>query len=89
MMSFHRQSCVKIYRVSSTFRLLPTKIGQLWVGGMSQPFCALKKVTRDVAKLDGKIVECRFDFEQRGWIFLRERTDKSFPNAYSTAEGKK
>jgi len=43
------------------------------------------KVTKDVAKLNGRIIECKYD--GRNWTFLRERTDKSFPNAFSTAKG--
>ncbi|KAL1457931.1 hypothetical protein WDU94_008111 [Cyamophila willieti] len=65
--------------------MLPTKIGHLFVGsGNSQtPFGQMKvnKATRD---LDGKIVECKW--ENNAWVFMRERTDKSFPNAVKTAQ---
>ena len=71
--------------LNSFNRCLPTKIGELHVGSLALPYTHLKKVTKDVAKLDGKIIECRHD--GTGWVFLRERTDKSFPNAFSTAEG--
>ncbi len=40
-----------------------------------------------MAQLEGKIVECRFEFETQRWVFMRERTDKSFPNSYKTAQG--
>lgn len=35
--------------------------------------------------MDGKIIECKF--ENGNWKFMRERTDKSFPNALKTAIG--
>lgn len=34
---------------------------------------------------DGKIVECAL--ESNGWVFMRERTDKSYPNSFNTAKG--
>lgn len=70
-------------------RLLPIKIGELYVGGLETPF-GLMKMTKAVSGLSGKIVECKYVKNQRGgsWAFLRERTDKSFPNAYNTAKGK-
>ncbi|KAH9628994.1 hypothetical protein HF086_001904 [Spodoptera exigua] len=62
--------------------LLPTKIGYLYVGKMDQPFASMK-VTKDIKHLDNKIIECTF--EQGRWVFMRERTDKSYPNSYNTA----
>ena len=38
-------------------------------------------------QLDGKIIECHWDFQARGWKFMRQRTDKSFPNSFTTAQG--
>lgn len=63
--------------------ILPRKIGQLFVGGLDVPFDQIKitKVTKD---LNNKIVECKF--ENGHWVFMRERTDKSFPNSYKTAQ---
>lgn len=65
------------------FRMLPIKIGELYVGGLDVPFGTMK-ITKRTSGLNGKIVECKFD---KAWVFLRERTDKSFPNAHSTALG--
>jgi mRNA-capping enzyme len=45
-------------------------------------------VTKVLKGLDKKIIECSWDYKKNQWSFMRERTDKSFPNAYSTAEGK-
>ncbi|XP_022820848.1 mRNA-capping enzyme isoform X2 [Spodoptera litura] len=62
--------------------LLPTKRGYLYVGKLDQPFASMK-VTKDIKHLDNKIIECTF--EQGRWVFMRERTDKSYPNSYNTA----
>ena len=35
---------------------------------------------------DGKIVECTWDAKGNQWKLLRVRTDKSFPNAFTTAQ---
>lgn len=37
-----------------------------------------------------KIIECYWDTSERQgvWKFMRQRTDKSYPNAYATAQGK-
>lgn len=64
------------------FSILPTKVGYLYVGKMDQPFASMK-VTKDIKHLDNKIIECTF--ENGRWVFMRERTDKSFPNSYNTA----
>lgn len=32
----------------------------------------------------GKIVECSWDFEEKVWVFMRVRTDKSTPNEFNT-----
>ncbi|KAF6036629.1 RNGTT [Bugula neritina] len=58
--------------------------GLLYVGGFDRPLDQMK-VTKDLHQYNNKIVECSWDVEKKGWKFMRERTDKSFPNAYSTA----
>ncbi|KAI8483746.1 hypothetical protein Bbelb_385380 [Branchiostoma belcheri] len=63
--------------------LVETK-GFLYVGGFDQPIAQMK-VTKDLKKYDSKIIECKFDGVTKQWVFLRERTDKSFPNSYTTA----
>ncbi|KAJ2944534.1 hypothetical protein O0L34_g3880 [Tuta absoluta] len=62
--------------------ILPTKVGHLYVGQLDRPF-AVMKVSKDVKHLNNKIIECKFENNQ--WVFMRERTDKSFPNSYTTA----
>ena len=37
-------------------------------------------------RLQGSIVECVWDPAQRGWKYLRERTDKTTPNAWTVYE---
>ena len=48
-------------------------------------FCS--QINKELKQYDNKIIECKFD-QQKGWVFMRERTDKSFPNGYQTAVGK-
>nr|XP_020021665.1 mRNA-capping enzyme-like [Castor canadensis] len=43
----------------------------------------MEKVTKELKQYDNKIIECKF--ENNSWVFMRQRTDKSFPNAYNTA----
>ncbi|XP_058517127.1 mRNA-capping enzyme-like [Ochotona princeps] len=62
--------------------LLPQNAGLLYVGGYERPFAQIK-VTKELNQYDNKIIECRF--EKNSWVFMRQRTDKSFPNAYNTA----
>ncbi|XP_032340768.1 mRNA-capping enzyme [Camelus ferus] len=62
--------------------LLPQNIGLLYVGGYDRPFAQIK-VTKELKQYDNKIIECKF--ENNSWVFMRQRTDKSFPNAYNTA----
>lgn len=45
----------------------------------------LNQVTKELKQYDNKIIECKF--ENNSWVFMRQRTDKSFPNAYNTAMG--
>ncbi|XP_037030418.1 mRNA-capping enzyme [Bradysia coprophila] len=62
--------------------MLTEKMGYLYVGQHEQPFASIK-YTKYLKELDGKIIECKF--ENNSWVFMRERTDKSFPNSYNTA----
>ncbi|XP_026737815.1 mRNA-capping enzyme [Trichoplusia ni] len=62
--------------------ILPTKVGFLYVGQLDKPFSSMK-VTKEIKHLDNKIIECTF--ENGRWVFMRERTDKSYPNSYNTA----
>nr|XP_021490557.1 mRNA-capping enzyme isoform X4 [Meriones unguiculatus] len=62
--------------------LLPQNIGLLYVGGYERPFAQIK-VTKELKQYDNKIIECKF--ENNSWVFMRQRLDKSFPNAYNTA----
>jgi len=64
--------------------LLPKTIGCLYVGGYDPPFAQMK-VNKQLKELHNKIIECKWENNQ--WIFMRERTDKSFPNGYNTAMG--
>jgi mRNA-capping enzyme len=66
-------------------RLIKKKIGELYVGQLSSPFAQIK-VSKAVRDLDGKIIECRLN-EKQEWELMRERTDKSYPNAFATANG--
>lgn len=43
------------------------------------------KYTKALKDLNGKIVECKYENNQ--WKFMRERTDKSYPNSIKTAQG--
>lgn len=61
---------------------LPGLKGYLFVGGHDQPFGEIK-ITKSLKPYDKKIIECKYEDNQ--WKFLRERTDKSFPNGYTTA----
>lgn len=64
------------------FRVLQKKIGLLFVGSHDRPFGQIK-LTKELRELDNKIIECKY--ENNAWVFMRERTDKSFPNSYNTA----
>ncbi|XP_041360929.1 mRNA-capping enzyme-like [Gigantopelta aegis] len=64
--------------------MLPETKGYLYVGQMETPF-AVMKVTKELKELNNKIIECSFDGKE--WKFMRQRTDKSFPNSYDTAMG--
>ncbi|XP_041969031.1 mRNA-capping enzyme [Aricia agestis] len=62
--------------------MLPEKLGYLYVNGFDKPFAAMKS-TKALRPYDNKIVECKYENGQ--WKFMRERTDKSYPNKYETA----
>merc|ERR1711874_443703 len=59
-------------------------LGYLYVGNHSPPFAKMK-LTKQLKELNNKIIECKWENNQ--WVFMRERTDKSFPNGYNTAMG--
>jgi len=63
--------------------MLPRTVGKLFVGGLDAPFSEMK--VKGLKEYDGKIIECKWENNQ--WVFMRERTDKSFPNGYKTAQG--
>lgn len=63
--------------------ILPKKIFQLFCGGMEHPFGCMK-YSKELKDMNNKIIECKFNNGQ--WEFMRERTDKSFPNSYNTAQ---
>ncbi|KRZ14995.1 mRNA-capping enzyme [Trichinella zimbabwensis] len=65
---------------------LGTLIGHLMVTGLHAPFDYIK-MTKDLMKYDGKIIECTV--VDGAWKFLRERTDKDSPNSYQTAQAVK
>uniref|UniRef100_A0A182WAC7 mRNA-capping enzyme n=1 Tax=Anopheles minimus TaxID=112268 RepID=A0A182WAC7_9DIPT len=64
------------------YGMVPGKKGLLYVGGMDQSYSEIK-LTRELRQLNNKIIECKF--ENGKWVLMRERTDKSFPNSYETA----
>ncbi|KAI4465297.1 mrna-capping enzyme [Holotrichia oblita] len=63
--------------------IVARKVGHLYVGQLDAPF-AIMKYTSALKDFDNKIIECKFEANQ--WKFMRERTDKSFPNSYTTAK---
>ncbi|XP_076223556.1 mRNA-capping enzyme-like [Nomia melanderi] len=63
--------------------IVSKKVGHLYVGGLNVPFSKMK-VTKEIKDLNNAIIECKFENGQ--WVFMRERTDKSFPNSKNTAE---
>lgn len=64
--------------------MLTTKKALLYVTGLEQPFAEMK-YTKDLKEFDKKIIECCWDPATNSWKFMRQRTDKSFPNHYTTA----
>jgi len=65
--------------------MLPQTIALLYVGGKDTPYDKMK-FTRELRSYDNKIIECKYDFKNRTWAFMRERKDKSFPNYVTTAD---
>ncbi|XP_043219456.1 mRNA-capping enzyme-like isoform X1 [Amphibalanus amphitrite] len=63
--------------------MLTRKRGLLYVGSLQSPFAQIK-LTKELKALNNKIIECTFENNQ--WVFMRERTDKSYPNGYETAK---
>lgn len=54
----------------------------LYVG--NNELFAKMKYTKALKDMDNKIVECKYGNGQ--WEFMRERTDKTFPNSVNTAK---
>ncbi|CAI5438289.1 unnamed protein product [Caenorhabditis angaria] len=69
--------------------MLPEFKGLLYVLHQKDPF-GMMIATRTLQKYDNKIIECTLELDQTGrpkeWKFMRERTDKSAPNALKTAQ---
>ena len=65
--------------------MVPELVGNLYVNHLDTPFATMK-VNKNLRQYDNKIIEC--NLVNGRWNFMRERTDKSFPNAFATAEGK-
>ncbi|CAH2066083.1 unnamed protein product, partial [Iphiclides podalirius] len=63
--------------------ILTKKIGLLFVGREKNSFGKIK-LTKEIKHLHNKIIECKYENNQ--WVFMRERTDKSYPNSRDTAE---
>ncbi|XP_001602117.1 mRNA-capping enzyme-like [Nasonia vitripennis] len=68
--------------VESGEGIVRKSIGELYVGTLDRPMATIK-MTKALRELHNKIIECKFENNQ--WVFMRERTDKSFPNSYNTA----
>lgn len=64
------------------FRILTKKVCLLYVG--RDEFFGKMKYTKALQDMDNKIVECKFENNQ--WVFMRERTDKTYPNSFKTAK---
>jgi len=71
---------------SIDFRLLindrNNQFGDLYVGRGTEPFASIR-LTNELRSLHDKIIECAWVNDE--WQLLRERTDKTYPNAYKTA----
>ncbi|EFX65670.1 hypothetical protein DAPPUDRAFT_117076 [Daphnia pulex] len=67
--------------------MLRERIGHLYVGGKNDTPFAIMKATKEMVPLDNKIIECRYEMNNGNgkWVFMRQRTDKSFPNSCNTA----
>lgn len=40
----------------------------------------------DLMKLNGKVVECSWDFRSKEWVYMRTRLDKTSPNFVTVYE---
>ncbi|XP_034934473.1 mRNA-capping enzyme-like [Chelonus insularis] len=67
--------------VESGMGTSPKKIGHLYVEGLEEPFGFIK-ITKQIQQFDNKIIECTYN--NGTWLFMRERTDKFFPNSFIT-----
>ncbi len=71
--------------------MLRERLGHLFVGGQNDAPFAYMKATKEMIPLENKIIECRYEIGNGPtggkWVFMRQRTDKSFPNSYNTAAG--
>lgn len=63
--------------------ILPQKVGHLYVGGSTMPYAKMK-VTKQIKDLNNAIIECKCENGQ--WVYMRVRSDKSFPNSINTAD---
>ena len=72
-------------RTENFFLRSSSYLALLYVGGKDTPYDKMK-FHRDLRQYDNKIIECKFDFKERSWAFMRERKDKSFPNHVTTAD---
>ncbi|CAL4124966.1 unnamed protein product [Meganyctiphanes norvegica] len=59
-----------------------SRYGELYVGRSYEPFGDIE-ISKELENLDGKIIEC--SYTETGWLFLRHRTDRTYPNNYDTA----
>ncbi|XP_068621516.1 mRNA-capping enzyme [Battus philenor] len=62
--------------------IIPKKVGLLYVGREKTAISQIK-LTKQIKHLHNKIIECKYENNQ--WVFMRERTDKSYPNSKDTA----
>ncbi len=72
---------LRVHRVENV-GCLPEYIGDLLTG--SGRIFGKIKCDKKLKELNDKIIECKL--EGRRWVFMRERTDKSFANSDRTAE---
>ncbi|XP_015787487.1 mRNA-capping enzyme [Tetranychus urticae] len=73
----------QIYTVTKVAQLTE-KYLNLYVGRCTEPFSQMK-YSKEFKDLNGKIIECTWDYDKKTWKFMRVRTDKSFPNSLDTA----
>lgn len=72
---------MKIERVGGEGKITKL-VCNLYVGQNHIPISSMK-YKNDLKQYDNKIIECKYEDGQ--WKFMRERTDKSFPNSEKTA----